>query len=293
MINRKTIITIGMFDGIHCGHRYLLDNLANLADKLDMQQAVFTFSNHPLSIICPEKTPKLLMNASVKYYFINRDNRQAFLMECTKELLKMTAVEFILYIKNKFVNVHALLLGYNSSFGSDQPTAEQLSEQLAKYNIKVFTCEKYNKKEISSSFIRNEIVKGNIDAAKNMINGFLSINGKVVKGIKKGSEMGYPTANIEVDEGMIVPGPGVYAGICKGHPAMINIGSAPTIRKDGNITIEVHIIDYNSDLYGENLDVTFIERIREEKKFESIEDLIAQLSKDKQTSIDAFKRIKK
>lgn len=291
MNNRKTIITIGMFDGIHVGHRHLLDRLSELAKELDMKQAVFSFTDHPLSIICPERAPKLLMSAEHKFGLLSTPDRDAYIMECDENLLGMTALDFILYLNKNIVNVHAVLLGFNSTFGSDQPTPEQLREQLAKHGISLFVCNKYDKTEVSSSFIRSEIEKGNLDAAKQMTGRFLSVEGRVVFGLQKGTELGYPTANIEANERMIVPGPGVYAGLCKGHPAMINIGSAPTIRHDGKVTIEVHIIDFNENLYGSDLEVLFVERLRDEQKFDSLEALKTQLSKDRQAAIDASERL--
>jgi len=295
MNNRRTIITVGMFDGVHRGHRYLLEQLDRLANNLGMQAGVVTFDKHPLSIINPEKAPKLIYSLEDKYAHLDSPYRKVFLIESTPDLFKLSARDFILALK-KSINIKAILMGYNNGFGSDKiKNPEDLQEVLKDTDIEVYTLDKYDKMDVSSSAIRRAIETGDIESARRMLGTFFSIKGKVVKGKQNGTKIGYPTANIDVDETMLVPGTGVYAGLCLGCPAMINIGTAPTLRKDGTVTIEAHIITGHNindekvetgNLYGKDISVYMLKKMRDEKKYDSVEALKKQLDEDCKKAIE-------
>ena len=297
MNNRRTIITVGMFDGVHWGHRFLIDQLDNLAKELNMIPAVISFDKHPLKFIKPEKAPELIMTPSVKQAFleIGSTKRKIYIIKSEPEIFELTAREFILLLK-KIVNVKAILLGYNNGFGSDLVnTPEKLREALKGTGIEVYEAPKYDGEEVSSSAIREAIKKGDMKKAKRMLGTTFFMEGTVVKGQQIGRQLGFPTANIEINEDMIVPGNGVYAAICYGCPTMLNIGTAPTIRHNGGITIEAHIITEHQlsnkkvnipNLYGKKLEIVIVEKIREECKFDDTEKLKEQLEKDRKDTIE-------
>lgn len=295
MNNRRTIITIGMFDGVHRGHRYLLEKLQDLARELNMQAAVFSFDLHPMLYIDPDKAPKQIMTLEEKYLFLSSIVKKVFIINSKEKLFELTAREFILALK-QYVNVKAILMGYNNSFGSDRiKTPEELAKALEGTGIEVYSTDKYDKIEVSSTAIRQAIEAGEMEKITRMLARSFSFNGIVVEGKHNGTKLGYPTANIEVEEDIIIPGPGVYAAYCMGCPTMLNIGKAPTMRTDGFITVEAHIItDYNindekvevDNLYGKEIHVIVLKKIRDEKKFDSAADLVKQLDEDRKKVIE-------
>lgn len=292
------IATVGMFDGVHRGHRTILYFLLDESRNRHLHPSVFTFDNHPLSIINPTITPKLLNTAQEKKNLLNEAGiNDCIFLEFNDYLRNLSAQEFLQMLNEKY-NVKALILGFNNKIGHDGITDFYKYCELGKNaDIEIIKAPefKYNDNSVSSSIIRKSLQSKQIVEANKFLGYNYFISGNVVTGKQLGRKIGFPTANINIDNNSkLIPPKGVYAVsviVPDGttHPAMLNIGQRPTV--DGQfapISIEAHIFNFNEDLYDKNIKIEFIDFLREETQFPSIEQLIAQLNEDK---INAMKTI--
>ncbi len=279
------IATIGFFDGVHVGHRYVIRELCAEAEHRGMQAMVISFSCHPRQLLSPDM-PVTLLTTTVE--------RETMLRECGvhkvemlrfEDVRKMTAEQFMQYIHEQF-NVDALLMGYDQRFGSDMPaTADDYKSMAARVGLEIVQlteCDDVNT-HVSSTVIRRMLLKGKVTDANRLLGYEYSLSGKVVHGRQLGRQIGFPTANIEVEGDKLIPMDGVYAvGVCmqgKLAKGILNIGNNPTINAEKR-TLEVHIVDYDGELYEQQLTVSFRRFIREERSFRSIEDLRKQIAAD-------------
>ena len=289
------IATIGYFDGIHLGHKKILNELVGQAQKRNGKSILITFWPHPRNILNPNTSVELLLSNDDKHLFLkNIGIDYLYIIEFTKEFSKISAHSFIQnYIIEK-LNISKLIIGYNHSFGHKREgNFNFLKKNIEKYNFEIQEVKKKeidNKLKISSSSIREEVRIGSIDLANKMLGYKYYITGEVIKGDGIGKKIKYPTANIlPFKNSKLIPGNGVY--VCqvnfdnKNLRGMLNIGNRPTV--DGKERrIELHIFDFNTNIYGKNVKIILITKIRDEIKFNNLEELKDQLQKDEIKSIN-------
>lgn len=290
---KAKIATIGMFDGVHLGHRWLIDTLLAQSEKRGQSPVVFTFDRHPLSLIAPEKAPKSLMPVNLRIEKImSAGVDEVILLEFDENLRSLTAERFMAKIRDEY-GVKTILMGYNHSFGSDCiRDYEEFLRIGQREGVEIIKGEELtesdNKKGVSSSAIRLSLTAGDVEEAAMMLGRQYELAGEVVHGKQLGRSIGFPTANIiPSDAGQLIPGGGVYAvdvslGYGEVRRAMLNIGVRPTVDRisDAPVSLEAHLIDWKGDLYGHEITVSFIKRLRDERRFETIDGLKAQLSID-------------
>lgn len=280
------VATIGFFDGVHLGHNYLLDQLKSEARECGMQSMVVTFANHPRLFFNPDCGLRQLTLANEKRDLLSAAGLEYCLMlQFDKQLSSLTSTEFMRLLVEKY-GVKVLLVGYDHHFGCDRDTMfEGYVEQGRQLGIEVKRCAGYSECEVmvSSSKVRKALELWDINLANKLLGYNYSIRGIVVDGKKIGRQIGFPTANLQVDSLKILPSDGVYVVevLVEGmkYRGVLNIGIRPTISAT-NRTIEVHIIDFAEDLYGKEIELKFIDFLRHEQKFSSLEDLKEQIIKD-------------
>lgn len=279
-------VTIGFFDGVHCGHRYLLRQLEELAAANGLSPVAVTFDHHPRSIVQKDFVPSLLTTQAEKMALLSESfSGKVVVLPFTKELSALTAKEFMQSVLKERLNTKYLLMGYNHHFGHGGGTTEEYMAWGEETGIKVKIAEALRGEKISSSRIRNLIELGEVEKANAMLGYQYFLNGEVTNGKQIGRKIGFPTANLTLPEEKLLPACGVYAvwvkmpdGTKKG--GMMCIGHRPTIENNGEISVEVHIFDFNGDLYGASISVVFIGKLRDEKHFDSLCDLQKQLTLD-------------
>jgi len=290
------IATIGVLDGVHYGHRYLLSQLCDKASETELRPLVITFKDHPLSVICPEKKPALLTTPEEKTSIIKllMPMIEVITLPFDKNIRLTSGKQFLIWLKEKY-DVRALLCGFNNHIGYDRLCGDKLAEAAAEVGIAIRFAKEFPDKKISSTIIRNAIAKGDITEANTLLGYNYSIKGKVVTGRQLGRRIGFPTANISPDTSKLIPNIGVYACYAEvsgsTYGAMANIGHRPTVDDpDSPITIEVNLINAPEGLsiYGNTVKITFIARLRSEMKFDSIEELASQLHKDQNAALAAL-----
>lgn len=290
------VATVGMFDGLHAGHRHLLRQLRELGQRLGMATAVVTFSNHPLEVVAPDRAPAALLPRADKLRALRAVGiGEVICLDFTETLRQLTAGEFLAMLRKDY-GVRALLLGYNNRLGHDAPRSFEEYQKLGRdQGVEIFLAEEYRTAEgekVSSSVIRKLLEEGDVAKADRLLGHPYALRGKVVKGHQLGRTIGFPTANIEPeDPRQLIPREGVYAARTLGHAAMVNIGRRPTVGGHRQ-TIEVHIIGLSEDLYGHELTVEFLRRLRDEQKFECLDQLRQQLLRDQATSLEVFAKQK-
>ena len=285
---RRSIVAVGMFDGVHAGHKFVLERLCELAETLKLEPVVVTFANHPCSVVRPDKTPLLITDVKSRIELIRKTGvERVEVLSFDESLRQLTAAEFVEKILKPRFGAEAVLIGYDNGFGSDKLNgADAYRSVLEPLGVTVYGCSPYAGFEVSSTMIRRALLEGDIEAANKMLGREFRISGKVVTGRKLGSTIGFPTANISVDKELILPKQGVYAAECCGLPTMVNIGTAPTVSKDAEapVTVEAHIIggeDDKMNLYGKTIDIYLLARIRDERRFENLDELKTALERDR------------
>lgn len=281
--------TIGFFDGVHKGHQYLISQLQSLAKATGLGSLVITFDKHPKIVVKPDVEVLLLTTNEQKCHLLEEQGVDAaLLLNFTREMSRMTAYEFMKYLHDK-LNVKVLLIGYDHRFGHNRSEGfedyvrygKEIGIQLVQAQEERLSSEK----GISSSAVRQFINEGNMVEASQCLGRFYGFSGKVIPGYHKGSKLGFPTANLLPDiPNRLLPPVGVYVvwATLEGHTykAMLNIGYRPTVSYDGNISLEVHLLNFKGEIYGENIQVDFVHRLRDEKKFTSPDELVEQLKRD-------------
>ena len=285
-------VALGSFDGLHSGHLSLVNKIIELANENKGKSIVYTFKNHPRTLIKGATPPKLLMDNESKEEILEALGVDLiYFEEFNEEYMKLTPEGFIKYLCEKF-KVKGIVVGSNYRFGyKNVGNIEMLKELSTKYGYEFYVMEpcNYEDEVISSTRIRNELLSGNVDKAMKMLNRPYCIKGKVVHGKKLGRAIGFPTANLDYSKEALIPKKGVYYTNVqwqgKIYKGITSVGNNPTVNGD-KLTIETYILDVNNDLYGHNIKVYFIKKIRDEKKFNSIDDLVIQLKKDKYYALE-------
>ena len=292
MERRGTAAVVGMFDGVHRGHRHLLGELAALAAARGLRPLAVTFTDHPLTCIRPGDAPRLLSLPDEKRAMIESLGIETAMLDFTPQLRNMSASEFLAMLRRRF-GTESMLLGFNNRFGHDAPA--ELGDYVALAREEGITLEggtEFGLPDgggVSSSAVRRALAAGDAELAADMLGRMYTLAGIVEGGRQLGRTIGFPTANIAPESARkLVPAPGVYAAVAslpggEELPAMVNIGSNPTVGGDaGRQTMEAHIIGFDGNLYGQMVRLGFAARLRDERRFPSVEALAAQLRADRE-----------
>jgi len=284
--------TIGFFDGVHAGHRFLLDRLKTEAAKHQLPSMVVTFTRHPKSVLQPGFQPKLLNTLDERIERLSQTGIDyCLLLDFTPPLSQLSAKEFIQKKLKEDLHIRLLLIGYNHRFGKNR--AESF-EDYVKYGkecgTEILRAPELPDISVSSTHIRNCLMKRNIKEADRMLSYYYRLEGKVIEGNRLGRTIGFPTANLEItDKNKIIPGDGIYAvrvyRCGKKYGGMAYIGKRPTITIHGEKRIEVNLFDFSGNLYGETLRLEFVDFLREDKHFENEEVLRQQLYADRESAV--------
>ena len=285
--------TIGFFDGVHAGHQFLINELKKEAANRQQKSMVITFAAHPQAVLRPHVPMALITTLSEKLALLETTGIDyCVVLDFTKEMAQLSAQQFLQDVLSVRYSVATLLVGYNHRFGHNRADSfEQYVQYGNLMNMAVVLAPQYNtadKTKINSSHIRQLLTEGKIEPANELLTRPYSFSGVVVEGQKLGRKIGFPTVNLQLtNTSKLLPDSGVYAVQVifeeKKYKGMMNIGYRPTINSNPETrNIEVHLFDFNRDIYGQTLVVEMLRKIRDEKKFDSIEELTAQLKKDKE-----------
>jgi riboflavin kinase/FMN adenylyltransferase len=287
---KSKIATVGTFDGVHQGHLNIIELLISKAKELNGKSILITFDPHPRTVVSGGFKNQLLTTLDEKVELLNKLGvDEVLVINFTKEFAQLTYEEFIKEIIVDKVNAEHIIIGHDHKFGKDRNGNEDKLRELAQkmnFYVSAVEAKKVDNEIVSSTKIRNALTEGRIKEANKYLGWNYYFSGKVIKGAKRGRLLGFPTANIELlDENKLIPKSGVYAVKCYLKDQIIfgvmNIGNRPTFNDIDYIIIEVHLINFDNFIYDEIIKIEFIERIRDEQKFEGRESLIEQITKDK------------
>ncbi|MGQ7869707.1 bifunctional riboflavin kinase/FAD synthetase [Sunxiuqinia sp. sy24] len=296
----KPILTVGSFDGVHLGHRKVIKHLNEIARQNGGESVIFTFAPHPRLVL--KKDPgslRLLTTLDEKIEQLEQAGVDHLIIyPFTQAFSELSYTDFVRALLVNQLHIDSLVVGYDHKFGKDRKGDFDMLQSLSlAFNFKLEKLDVLlsDNANISSTKIREALQNGNISKANRYLGYPFSLHGTVVEGQKLGRKIQFPTANIEAsDPHKIIPGYGVYAVLINlngaTHRGMLNIGTRPTINNNADHrSIEVHIFDFDQDIYNQQLELKFIKKIREEQKFGSIEGLRMQLGKDKSTILEFFR----
>lgn len=289
--------SIGFFDGVHMGHQHLIRQIINVAQQRHLHSAVITFRQHPRKVVQPGFLPQLLTSFEERMEHLAATGIDyCFLLDFTPEMAQLTAREFIGNIMYEQLSVTSLIVGYDHRFGKNR--SEDFDDYVRYGNevgMNASKADVYQMKgiNISSSYIREKVLSGEVEEASLMLNRPYTLTGTVVKGKQLGRTIGFPTANVQsVDNEKIIPAKGVYAARVRVgeqmYDAILNIGVRPTIGDKNSLTIEVHLLNFTQDIYGEEVSVLFVRKLRDERKMSGLDELKRQIEQDKQAAIALF-----
>lgn len=290
---KKTILTIGTFDGVHIGHKKVLQRVVKQAKQLGFESTLLTFFPHPRMVLQKDFDIKLLNTIEEKTKLLAKVGLQNLIIHpFDTEFSRLSAEEFVKKILIDRLNIGKIIIGYDHRFGRNRTAnIDDLIAFGKQYNFEVLqiSAEEINKTPISSTKIRRALTEGKIKEANSFLGYSYSFSGKVVHGKKLGRKLNFPTANIKIVENYkLIPQNGVYVinGVVnnKEYLGMMSIGKNPTLQEN-NFTIEAHLFDFEEDIYDKEISISFIDRIRDEIKFKSIKALQEQLERDKVFSL--------
>ena len=298
--NAPSVVTVGTFDGVHLGHRKLIDKVISISKSKNLRSIILTFSPHPRIVLNNDADIKLLTTQREKNEIFGSYNIDYLLtQDFSKSFSKLSPIEFVRDILVKKLNVRHIVTGYDHHFGKDRnANSNQLLEFSKDFGYDVTKVDAFhkNKVSISSTKIRNLIIDGKINNANKFLGYQFILTGKVIGGLGRGKSLGFPTANILIDNYKIKPGNGVYyiSSLLEGQNTngMMNVGVNPTFKDKGH-SIEIHFFDFNQNLYDKEISIRVIKKIREEKKFDSADELTTQLQMDKKKCFELITNLKK
>ena len=268
---RPRHVAIGTFDGVHRGHQAVIDD----ADT------VLTFDPHPLEILHPAALPKLIMPFGVKRDVIEGLGvRELVVIPFDREFAQRSAGEFIDAVLAERLGAEKVSVGENFRFGAKAKGDPTMLAAHPEFETRVVPLVEVDGETVSSTRSRALVAAGDMEGARHCLGAPFMVEGEVVGGDQRGRELGFPTANIVPDDRLAIPGHGVYAAFANGVPAAVNVGVRPTFESGRGVLIETYLIDFEGDLYGSTLRVAFVARLRGEKRFASVEELIAQMRID-------------
>ena len=296
-INRdqNTVLTVGTFDGVHEGHQTIIERVVDHARAGNLRSIIVTFDPHPREIIQPGKEGiHLLTTIEERAELLDKLGVDIMLViPFDRDFSLLTSEQFVRDIIYEKIGVSEFVIGYDHHFGRDRKGSRETVERIGKnlgFNVEVVEAHEIGKITVSSTQVRKALeLKGDVELARTFLGRPYRLTATVVHGDKRGKKIGYPTANLKPDNRRkVIPSNGVYAVDLiledETYKGMMNIGVRPTFDGNDERTLEVNLFNFNRDIYGETVEVRFIKRIRAERKFQSVEDLIAQLGDDKRVA---------
>jgi riboflavin kinase/FMN adenylyltransferase len=292
----KTIVTLGTFDGVHLGHTVILDRICNIAKKENLESVVLTFFPHPRLIVSNDSEIKMLNTMSEKAKLLEQKGIQNFIIHPFDKLFsELSPREFVEQILIKQLNIQKIIIGYDHKFGKNRAADFNDLIDFGKefgFEVEEIPAKQVDEVSVSSTKIRKSLLEGKISLANTYLGYLYMLSGNVVKGNQLGRTFGFPTANIQISENYkLIPKNGVYIVTAlvnnKTIFGMMNIGVKPTLGEN-LLSIEVHLLQFSEDIYGQKIQVNVIERLRDEQKFESFEALKSQLEIDKANTLHYF-----
>ncbi len=288
------ILTLGTYDGVHLGHQEIIRSLIEKAKSEGKESVLFTFEPHPRKVLYPESySVKLIDTVEEKLEKLEELGLDTvILFPFTKEFSRLSAMEFVRDVLVNQIGVSEMHIGHDHHFGKNREGSFQELQELGEvYHFNVFQLPAISVEEttISSTKIRNAILEGNVAYAATLLGTPFVLEGNIVKGQQIGRTIGFPTANIDLENpDKIVPKNGVY--VAKAYlgdrvlSGVMNVGTRPTVANNGQVTIEIHLFDFQEEIYGQRMKVEVMQHIRDEKRFENIEDLKNQIQLDEITA---------
>lgn len=268
---RRRRLAIGTFDGVHVGHREVIDG----ADT------VLTFEPHPLKVLHPEAAPKLIMPFDLKRDVLDGLGvRELVVIGFDREFASIPPEDFCSRILVDTLGAEHVSVGENFRFGARAKGDSRMLSEREEFSTAVVPLVEVDGEAVSSTRIRAQIAAGDVEGAARCLGAPFVLDGEVVEGDKRGRTLGFPTANVVPDDEYAYPGHGVYAAFANGMPAAVNVGVRPTFETGRGVLIETYVIDEDLDLYGKPLRVAFIARLRGEKRFSTADELVAQMQRD-------------
>ncbi|MFZ1280259.1 MAG: bifunctional riboflavin kinase/FAD synthetase [Ignavibacteriaceae bacterium] len=298
--NKNTILTLGTFDGIHPGHLKIIDKLVSCSKEKGCRNVVITFHPHPRTVLSGSSSVKMLSTQEEKINLLRKHGVENLLtINFTKEFASLTAEEFIYDYLINGIGLSEIVLGHDHHFGKGRSGNVELLKMIgAKENFIVTTAEPFliDGEVVSSTKIRNAISEGDVAKANKLLGRNYSFSGVVVGGDKRGRELGFPTANIKLSsQEKLLPASGIYAVKVfvenENHIGLLSIGNRPTFYNEGELVTEVYIYDFNREIYSKEVTTELVERLRGEEKFNSAEELINQMNKDKENGLKIFNKL--
>jgi riboflavin kinase/FMN adenylyltransferase len=290
----RPVLTVGNFDGVHLGHRAIIDTVVQRAQALDGTAIVYTFDPHPRRILSPQSSPNLLATLDQKIELLEKAGVDVLIVEpFSLEFAKMPAEDFIRQ------NIHARIaplevyVGYDFHFGRDRKGSMRMLTEIGPllgFSVTIIPEVTMEQGDVNSTRIRELLGEGRVETANAMLGRPYAVRGAVIRGDARGRELGFPTANLD-PENEILPAHGVYAGrvlfLDEGEPAresvwpaVANVGTRPTFHAGGRVLAEAHLIDFDGDLYGRRMELAFVHRLRAERRFDGVDALRAQIRAD-------------
>ena len=268
---RSRQVAIGTFDGVHRGHREVISG----------NDTVLTFEPHPMAVINPEAAPKVLTPFEIKRDLIaGLGVEELVVIPFDREFAALEAEDFVADVLVRGLNAERVSVGENFRFGKAAKGDPELLRSHDEFEARVVPLVEVAGETVSSSHIRGLVAAGEVARAAEFLGGPFLFEREVVHGDHRGLELGIPTANLVPAERTVVPGHGVYAAWAHGHPAAVNVGVRPTFDSGRGLLVEAHLIDFEGDLYGQTLRIAFLERMRGEKRFDSVDELVEQMGRD-------------
>jgi len=284
--NKESILTVGVFDGVHLGHQRLISELLNQAKKRKMTSGVVTFRHDPEKLLSHRNKLPFLTDIEERLKLLKQEGvKMVIPLSFTPELARLSAREFITLLQ-KYLNIRGLVVGQDFALGKEREgNTDNLKRlgQSMKFDVIVVPPLKINGETVSSTTIRKALAAGDMVKVRELTGRPFKLTGKVIAGSGRGASLGFPTANLEIASEHVLPPDGVYAGQAyingNNYESMINIGKNPTFGVNKR-TVEAYLMKYHGDLYGDDLQLDIISRIRDEKKFDSTEELKKQVAED-------------
>jgi len=283
---KDMMLTIGVFDGVHLGHKHLLSQLTELARQQNLLTGVVTFRQHPQEVLSPQARLPFLTNLAERTSLLKNEGVEAIItLSFTSELAQLSARQFASLLK-KYLRMRGLVIGLDFTLGRNREGNTNSLRTLGQdmnFTVTVVPPIMVNNEVVSSTAIRSALANGDMKRVLNLAGRPFSLNGRVASGAGRGLELGFPTANLDVAPEQALPADGVYATWAyiddKAYQSVTNVGKRPTFGGSQR-TVEVYVLDYHSDLYGHNLKIDIMERLRSERKFDATDALKKQITED-------------
>lgn len=291
---RNSVVTVGTFDGVHLAHAEIVREVLHRAKRCEGRSVIVTFNPHPKEVTGKKDSPPLLTTLEERVEIFEALGVDVlFVVNFTFAFSRLTSKQFYRQYLVEGTGLGEVVVGYDHMFGRDREAGiEELVRMGKEFDFSVFAVHPFTVDEepVSSSLIRDALRAGNVERARKFLGRPYRFSGKVIKGDGRGKSLGYATANLDTSsERKMLPRNGVYlVGTTRGtdqHFGMMNIGTRPTVKSNAGEIVEVHLFDFNEDIYGELLAITLLKRLRDEQRFPSLEDLISQLHRDRELSL--------